>query len=152
MRQPIAIKGTEGLVLVYAKCCRPIPGDYINGLIKPGAGLEVHEAHCPLLNLYRQNPDKYVSLAWEEKIKGDFFVDLFIDILNQRGSLAEVALAISHAHSNIENIIVNDHDGRYFGISVTVTTHDRTHLARILRRIRKIANVLRVFRKKSQIV
>lgn len=148
---PLAIKGTEGIVVVYSKCCRPIPGDPIGGLTEAGHGLVVHVEHCPALEEYRHNPDKYVPLHWENKVPTDFPVDLRIDILNQRGSLASLALGISEAESNIENINAEEFDGRYISVNLTITTRDRVHLARILRKIRNNKNVIRVTRQKPRI-
>jgi guanosine-3',5'-bis(diphosphate) 3'-pyrophosphohydrolase len=148
---PLAIKGTEGIVVTYAKCCRPIPGDPIGGIIETGHGLIVHVEHCPELEEHRHNPEKYVPLHWENKILSDFPVDLRVDILNQRGSLASLALGISEIESNIENINAEEFDGRYISVNLTVTTHDRIHLARILRKIRNNKNVIRVTRQKPRI-
>jgi RelA/SpoT family (p)ppGpp synthetase len=148
---PLAIKGTEGIVVIYSKCCRPIPGDPIGGLTEAGHGLIVHVEHCPALEEYRQNPEKYVSLHWENKVPADFPVDLRIDILNQRGSLASLALGISDVDSNIENINAEEFDGRYISVNLTITAHDRVHLARILRKIRNNKNVIRVTRQKPRI-
>jgi guanosine-3',5'-bis(diphosphate) 3'-pyrophosphohydrolase len=147
---PLAIKGTEGIVVTYAKCCRPIPGDPIGGYVEKGHGLIVHIEQCPHLETHRQNPDKYVALRWEEKVSGDFPVDLRVEILNQRGSLARLALAISDADSNIENINAEEFDGRYFIVSLTVTVRDRPHLAKVLRKIRNAKNVIRVIRHKPR--
>ncbi|MBV8803190.1 MAG: bifunctional GTP diphosphokinase/guanosine-3',5'-bis pyrophosphate 3'-pyrophosphohydrolase [Gammaproteobacteria bacterium] len=148
---PLAIKGTEGIVVVYAKCCRPIPGDPVGGITEAGHGLVVHVEHCPALEEYRNNPDKYVPLHWENKVPTDFPVDLRIDILNQRGSLASLALGISEVESNIENINAEEFDGRYISVNLTVTTRDRIHLARILRKIRNNKNVIRITRQKPRI-
>jgi RelA/SpoT family (p)ppGpp synthetase len=151
-KQTLAIKGTEGIVVRFAKCCRPIPGDPIGGYIEPGLGLIVHIEHCPALDKYRHNPEKYVSLHWESKIKVDFPVDLGIDILNQRGSLASLALAISEAESNIAHIKAEEFDERDFSVHLTITVRDRVHLARVLRKIRINKNVTRVIRLKPQIL
>lgn len=147
---PLAIKGTEGIVVTYAKCCRPIPGDHIGGYIDPGHGLIVHVEHCPKLEKFHHNVDKYVPLRWEEKVQGDFPVDLKIEILNLRGSLAGLAYAISNSESNIENINAEEVDGRYFLVNLTVTVRDRVHLARIMRKIRKTPNVIRVIRQRPR--
>ncbi len=148
--QPLAIKGTEGIVVTYAKCCRPVPGDPIGGVIEKGHGLVVHVEQCPNIESYRENPDKYISLRWEDTVHGDFPVDLRIEILNQRGSLARLALAISDSESNIENINAEEFDGRYFSVSLTITVRDRIHLARVLRKIRNAKNVIRVIRHKPR--
>jgi RelA/SpoT family (p)ppGpp synthetase len=145
-----AIKGTEGIVVIFAKCCRPIPGDPIGGYIKPGRGLIVHVEHCPELIEYQKNPDKYISLHWEKNVQGDFPIDLSVSLLNQRGSLASLALTISEAGSNIAHINAEEFDGRYFSINLTVTVHNRIHLARILRKIRNNKHVGRVLRQKTK--
>lgn len=147
--RPLAIKGTEGIVVIYAKCCRPIPGDSIGGFLKPGEGVEIHEAHCAFLESYRQYPERYISLRWEDKVEGDFPVDIDVEILNQRGGLAALATTISEMESNIQQVQAADCDGRYFMVNLTITARDRTHLARILRAIHNLKNVLRVHRKKS---
>jgi len=144
---PLAIKGTEGIVVSFAKCCRPIPGDVIAGYIETGHGLVVHVEHCPTLQKYHYNPDHYVPLHWENKVHGDFPVDLGIDILNQRGSLASLAITISESESNIVNI---HFDERSFSVNVTITVRDRIHLARVLRKIRNNKNVIRVLRNKPR--
>jgi guanosine-3',5'-bis(diphosphate) 3'-pyrophosphohydrolase len=145
------IKGTEGIVVRFAKCCRPIPGDPIGGFIESGHGLVVHIESCPALDKFRHNHDHYVSLHWEPKIHTDFPVDLGVDIFNQRGSLAGLALAISEADSNIANIKAEEFDERDFSVHLTITVRDRIHLARVLRKIRKNKSVIRVIRLKPQL-
>lgn len=147
---PLAIKGTEGVVITYAKCCRPIPGDHICGFIEAGHGIIVHIDNCPTLANYRQHADKLIPLRWEEKVHGDFSVDLRIDILNQRGSLAGLAIIIADSESNIESINAEEFDGRYFTVNITITTHGRIHLAKILRKLRRAKNIIRVVRQKPQ--
>ena len=145
---PLVVKGTEGLVMTYAKCCRPIPGDQIGGLIKIGQGIEVHTLHCPQLERFHDQPDKYVTLLWEEKVEGDFAVDLKVDLVNRRGSLASLTLAISEADSNIENIRAQESDRHHFHVDITISVRNRTHLARIMRKIRKRKDVIRVVRRR----
>jgi len=146
--QPLVIKGTEGLVLSFAKCCRPIPGDHIAGLIKIGQGIEVHMLHCPHIEKYLHEPDRYVPLLWEDTIEGDFSVDLKVDIVNRRGSLASLALTISESDSNIEHIRAQESDRHHFNMEITISVHNRSHLARVLRKMRKRKDVIRVVRQK----
>ena len=127
---------------------RPIPGDHIGGFIKSGQGIEVHLLHCPNLEKYYGQSDKYVTLLWEEKVEGDFPVDLKVDLMNRRGSLAALTLAISEAESNIENIRAQESDRHYFHVDITLAVRDRIHLANIMRKIRKRKDVIRVFRHK----
>lgn len=148
---PLAIKGTEGIVVTFAKCCRPIPGDPIGGYIESGQGLQVHVEHCAILEKFHHNHERYVSLHWEKKVHGDFPVDLIVDILNIRGSLASLALTISETESNIINIKAEEFDENDFSVNITVTVCDRAHLAKVLRKIRNNKNVLHVKRIKAQI-
>lgn len=148
--QPLAIRGTEGIVVTYAKCCRPIPGDPIAGFLEVGHGLVVHAAACRVLTmLYGKQPEKHVALRWEAVVEGEFPVDLHIDILNRRGSLAELALAVADSESNIENISADESDKRYFAVNLTISAHSRTHLAKIFRRLRRAKNVVRVIRRRQ---
>lgn len=146
--QPLVIKGTEGLAISYAKCCRPIPGDHIAGIVKIGQGIEVHMLHCPHVEKFHHQPDKYVNLLWEEKIQGDFSIELKADLVNRRGSLASLALLISNAESNIVNIRAQESDRHHFHVDITISVRNRGHLARILRKIRKNKDVIRVLRHK----
>ncbi len=148
---PLRIKGTEGLAIAYATCCRPIPGDHIAGLIKTGQGIEVHMMHCPHIERHHHT-DKYVTLAWEEHVEGDFSVDLVVDLLNRRGSLASLTLAICEAESNIRNIRAQESDRHHFNVEITISVRDRLHLARIIRRIRKRKDVLHIGRHKAKAI
>jgi RelA/SpoT family (p)ppGpp synthetase len=148
---PLVIKGTEGLAVSYARCCRPIPQDHIAGLIIMGHGIEVHLLHCPNVERYHRELDKYVPLRWEEKIEGDFPVDVKVDLINRRGSLASLALALSEADSNIEHIRAQEVDPHHFHIDITIAVRNRKHLARILRKLRKKKDVVRIVRHKPQV-
>ncbi len=149
--RPLAIKGTEGIAVTFATCCRPIPGDPIGGYIESGHGLMVHIAHCPRLLKHQHDLDKYVSLHWEKNVVGDFSIDLNVHILNQRSSLASLALTIAESNSNIAHINAQEFDSHYFSVKLTITVHNRIHLARILRKIRNNNNVIKVVRQKPKI-
>lgn len=146
--EPITIKGTEGLVIHFATCCRPIPGDQIAGVIKVGHGVEVHLLHCPVIVKINRDPDKFLPLLWENKLHRDFSIDLQVDLLNQPGSLASLALAISEAESNIENIRAQERDRHHFNVDMTISVRNRAHLASIMRKVRKRKDILRVVRKR----
>jgi guanosine-3',5'-bis(diphosphate) 3'-pyrophosphohydrolase len=143
---PLVIKGTEGLVTSFARCCRPIPGDQIIGLMKVGHGIEVHLHNCPTLEKYHQQIDKYLPLSWQDGIEGDFSVDVKVALINRRGSLASLTLAISEAESNIEHIRAHEIDRHHFNVDITISVRDRIHLARILRKVRTRKDVLRIIR------
>lgn len=143
---PLAIKGTEGMVVSYAKCCRPIPGDAIVGFLSAGRGMIIHREICKNVSEVKRNPEKYVFVQWAEDVEGEFQVELRVDVLNKRGVLATVASAISDCEANIENVHVDERDSRHNALHFLVHIQDRSHLAQVLRRIRSISIVTRVSR------
>jgi len=148
---PLLIKGTEGLVMRYALCCRPIPGDPIAGLIDVGYGIEVHILSCPHIIPYHEDAERYVTLSWEAQTEGDFSVDLELDLVNRRGSLAALAFSISTTDSNIEHIRAQESDKHHFNVDITIAVRNRAHLARIVRKIRTCKDVIRVQRHRPSV-
>ncbi len=144
----LAIRGTEGSVVSFAKCCRPIPGDPILGFVSAGRGIVIHMRGCKNIREYKNSPERWVDVQWESNIQESFPVDIRVDSANQRGVLATVAATIAAEDSNIENVSIAEKDGRYSTMNFTVGVHDRAHLAQILRRIRSLEGVLRISRTK----
>ena len=147
--KPLAIKGTEGMVVHFAECCQPIPGDNIVGRFQQGRGILVHVSDCPSIKKARGNPEQFISLRWDEHVQGEFWVDITVDVANQRGVLATLATAISEAESNIGNINVDPRDGRHNAVTFSISVLNRTHLARVMRRLRANKVVMRLYRKKQ---
>ncbi|MBS0357700.1 MAG: bifunctional GTP diphosphokinase/guanosine-3',5'-bis pyrophosphate 3'-pyrophosphohydrolase [Proteobacteria bacterium] len=148
-QHPLQIKGTEGMVVRYATCCRPIPGDPIVGCIRAGYGITVHEERCEKVAKFRNKPERFVNMAWEDDIEGTFKVDLTAEVINQRGVLAQLAGAVSAAEADIDNITVDPRDGECSRVQLTIVVRDRLHLARVMRRIRAINSVTRLIRGKK---
>jgi (p)ppGpp synthase/HD superfamily hydrolase len=146
---PLLIRGTEGLVVAFARCCHPIPGDRIVGVLTAGRGIVVHRDNCGNLTEYRDQPEKLIEVQWEKKIKRDFPVELRAEVANQRGVLATMAAAIADMGSNIEHVNQQQRDDLTAVLSFVLAVRDRTHLARILRRLRGLPQVLRVSRSKA---
>jgi len=144
--RPLAIKGTEGMVVTFAKCCRPIPGDPIVGFVTAGRGIVIHAENCKNLAEYRNLPEKWIDVAWETEVQGEFPVEIRMGVVNQRGALATVAAAIAELDANIDNISLEERDGRFSTLTLVVEVHDRRHLARIMRRLRSIDLVARISR------
>ncbi len=144
-----AIRGTEGVVVSYARCCRPIPGDPILGFLSAGRGIVVHAEDCKNVAKFRKHPEQWIDVQWADKIEGVFPVSLRVDVKNQRGVLASVAAAIAEQDANIDTVNFDDRDGQYTSMDFTVEVRDRVHLARILRAIRRLETVVRVNRKKG---
>ena len=143
---PLAIRGTEGLVLNYAKCCTPIPGDPIVGHLSAGKGMVVHLDTCRNIAEIRHNPDKCIQLSWAKDVTGEFNVELRVELEHQRGLIALLAGSVNAADGNIEKIGMDERDGRISVVQLVVSVHDRVHLARVIRKLRAIKGVIRITR------
>ena len=142
----LAVRGTEGLVLKYGRCCYPIPGDPILGLLSAGRGLVVHRENCRNLGEQRDRSDRTVTLEWSNEPGAEFTVAIRAQTANRRGALAEMAAVIADHGSNIEHISFNERDGHTTAMTFVLTVRDRHHLAQIIRSLRRLNDVLRVQR------
>lgn len=146
---PLVIKGTEGMVVTLAKCCRPIPGDPIVGYFNPGKGIVVHHHECRNNKDERKKTAKWLEVEWCQNVEGDYPVEIRIELLNQPGTLATVASTISKMGSNIENVQIIDQDARVSVDIIVLTVKDRVHLANIMRQLKKLFIVLKIIRTKK---
>jgi len=144
----LTIKGTEGLVVSYGKCCYPIPGDLIIGQVLLGQGVMIHRERCSKIVKVKKDPKQWVNIEWEVKVHGEFQVPVVLDVINGRGVLASVAAAIAESNANIVNVHVDECDGKHNTITFIITVRDRSHLARLMRRLRMVCEVTRIVRGK----
>ena len=142
----LAIRGTEGMVVSFARCCRPIPGDTIAALFSPGRGIVVHRSECRNLGSLETKRDKRLDVEWANEPDGEFPTEIRVEIGNRRGALAVVAGAIAELGSNIENVHSREKDGMTTALEFLILVKGRVHLARIMRRLRQIPLVLRITR------
>jgi len=147
--QRLVIRGTEGAVVTFARCCHPIPGDPIVGFASAGRGVVVHHRDCANVREYRNHPDKWIDVQWETQVRGEFPVVLAVDVVNRRGVLAELAATISDTESNIESVTLDEKEGMITTIRFTISVHDRVHLARVMRRLRVLSSVIRITRRRA---
>jgi GTP pyrophosphokinase len=145
-KHPLAIRGTEGMVVSFAKCCHPIPGDAIIGIMTAGKGLVVHNIKCINTKRKTTSRDKWIHVYWANEINNEFTAEISIRTANEPGVLAVVASTISDAGSNIENIVFDEKLGSTTMITVLLTVEDRNHLARIMRSIHNIPQIYKVKR------
>ena len=132
-----------------APCCRPIPGDPIMGVINKGKGLIIHTHDCPAIAQFRADPDKWVDVEWDPETKKLFDVNIKLVVANQRGVLAKVAAGIADENANIENVAMEEEDGSaYASMIFTLQVENRDHLARVMRGLRQIPEVVRIARVK----
>jgi RelA/SpoT family (p)ppGpp synthetase len=143
---PLAIKGTEGMVVSFPKCCYPIPGDAILGFVSAGKGIVIHRQTCKNLAEFRNHPEKWVDVEWGGEVSGEFSTEIRVVITNQRGALAMAAAAISEQGVNIELVEMSEQDDRYVTMTFIIQVRDRQHLAQVLRAIRMLKPVSRISR------
>ncbi len=147
--EPLAIHGAEGMLISYARCCSPIPNDPIVGFFTSGKGVVIHTANCPNIVEMRKQPDRWLHVQWSEKVKGEFAVNLRIEVKNQRGVLGDVATQIAEQDSNINNVHVEERDGRTSTLRFNISVKDRLQLANIMRGIHNMPKVMKVVRSKG---
>ncbi|MGB2078350.1 MAG: bifunctional GTP diphosphokinase/guanosine-3',5'-bis pyrophosphate 3'-pyrophosphohydrolase [Vibrio sp.] len=145
----LPIRGAEGILLTYAKCCHPVPGDHIVAHVSPGRGLVVHRETCPNIRGYQKEPERYMSVEWSKDFEQEFITELKIDMQNYQGALADLTNVVASTGSNIHGIATEEKDGRLYTISLLLTTKDRIHLASIMKRIRVMPHVLKVRRARN---
>lgn len=146
---PIYIKGTEGTAVTFAECCWPIPGDSIVGVFAGKQGMVIHQDKCEKLAAYKNysNAQQNIHVLWEANIKSLFDVKIIVEVINERGMLAELAIAISESKANIEQVMTKDKDGGFYTLIIMqIEVRDRNHLAQVIRNLRKIKNVNNVYR------
>ena len=143
---PLYIRGSEGTVVDFGKCCHPIPGDPVMGFVSTGRGIVIHTTGCKNLSEFSDRPERWVEVAWEAGVDGEFPVGIRVDMANRKGVLATVAAAIAEMGANIDNVNIEHRDGLASSLNFVIEVRDRVHLARIMRRIRGIGEVSRIMR------
>jgi len=143
---PLVIRGTEGFLVNFARCCFPIPGDPIVGHISAEKGVVVHTDSCHNIAEHRDSPERIVPLRWAEQVTGEFDAELRIDLEKSRAAIAEIATRITSGDASIKRINVDDEAPRLSAVNVVIGVRNRVHLARVMKRIRTIKSVTRVSR------
>ena len=146
---PIHISGSEGIAVQFGNCCQPIPGDPIIGVIRKGKGLEVHRHDCTAVAKVRGDRGRWVDVEWEPTDGRLFNATLRVITREGRGVLARVANAISEADCNIQNVSMDTEQGIYFALNLTIEVRDRMHLATVMRGVRRVSEVMRIGRVRS---
>ena len=147
---PVVIDTSEGLIVQYGRCCHPIPGDPILGHMSPGKGIVIHLESCRNLKEIRLNPEKCMPLVWSSVVKGEFAVELKVEVTPERGFIAALAARMTEEDATIEHISVTEKDAFTSIVDVILTVRDRIHLADIMRRARSLKPVRRIYRVKNK--
>lgn len=145
----LPIKGADGVLLTFAKCCRPIPGDPIVAHVSPGKGLVIHHESCHNIRGYQKEPEKFMPVEWDKAIDQEFIAEIKVDMFNHQGALANLTAAINATASNIQSMNTEEKDGRVYSVYIRLTTRDRVHLANIMRKIRIMPDVIKVTRNRN---
>ena len=144
--KPLAIAGSEGMMVNYGRCCMPIPGDAIVGSISRGKGIVVHQDRCRTVADSLDNPERTIAVAWDQEVNGEFEASIKIEVVNQAGVIAQIAAAVADSNASIEGITRQERDAHISIIQLIAGVKDRVHLARVMRRIRSQKPVLRITR------
>jgi len=142
----LSIKGAEGLLVSFAKCCRPIPGDDIIAHVSPGKGLVIHRRECKNVRGHEDDPGRYFPVEWDNKPEAEFISEIRIEIINHQGVLARLTSSIATTGCNIDGLKTEEIDANIYFIDVALTIRNRKHLADVIRHIRKMPDVQRVTR------
>ena len=141
------IRGTEGMAVQLATCCRPIPGDAIVGSIKKGQGLVVHASDCGSIVRSRKNePDQWIDVEWDPRTTRLFQAAINAMVENRRGVLAKIASEIAAAGSNIDSITMAEDRAVFTNMHFVVEVANRQHLARVMRALRRLPDVKKITR------
>jgi len=144
---PLAIQGTEGLMIELAPCCHPIPGDPLMGIIRVGHGVKVHRESCERLQRMRRHPERMVPLRWEkDNDDEEFLTVLHLELVNERGVLADVATSASLAGTNIEDIRVIDRQEAHSVVEIELMVSSRDHLSEVFKQLRCVRSVVKITR------
>jgi GTP diphosphokinase / guanosine-3',5'-bis(diphosphate) 3'-diphosphatase len=143
---PLAIAGTEGLLVTYARCCFPIPGDAIFAFLSAGRGVVIHRENCVNVEDYRKHPEKWLPVTWQASQDRLFSSEIRVYVVNRTGMLAAVAAAIANLETNIDRVAIEEHGSDAVVLTFELRVRDRKHLARIVRVIRRMPDVVRVTR------
>ncbi|EIJ42606.1 (p)ppGpp synthetase, RelA/SpoT family [Beggiatoa alba B18LD] len=144
--RPLIIKGTEGVLMTFARCCRPIPGDEITAFVSSSKGITVHTKSCKNIAEYKHQYEKWLAVEWDAETEGTFFVDIRLDVPNRPGVLATVATTLYKLEVNIDQMSSEPRDGLNSIMKLTIHVRNRDHLASIMRQLRHLDVVTRVQR------
>ena len=146
---PLAIKGTEGMVVTYAGCCHPIPGDPIVGYLSAGRGLVIHTETCRNMVESGEKLEDLIDVRWEQGVDQEFSVELRVELEHDRNVIAIIASTVTSANANIERINMLEKDARLGIVNLVISVRDRVHLARVIKRLRTIKGISRILRSRS---
>ncbi len=142
----LAIQGTEGMVIHYARCCGPIPGDSITGHISTGRGLVIHRTDCRNIAFMKDDAEKCVYLEWSNSIDDEFIVNLDLKVESKRGLIASLATTAAATGANLLKVDITETDDALNTVHMDLTVKDRVHLATVMRKLKALKSVYKLSR------
>lgn len=147
-RDAILIKGIDNVMVRYARCCNPVPGDKVVGFITRGRGVTIHTADCQ--NIIDDDPNRRVEVEWDSTKEYTYPVRIRIYSEDKKGLLAEITSSISSNEANITNASVNTtEDHKAIGL-FELQVSDLNHLNKVIKGIERIKGVYRVERMRAE--
>jgi RelA/SpoT family (p)ppGpp synthetase len=143
----VAIRGTEGLLVTFSRCCHPIPDDEIVAVLSPGRGMAIHQVGCKnIRKLAKEEPQRILPMVWDDEPQGEFKASVRIELINHQGTLATLTNSITAMDSNIVSLQTDEKESNVYFVDIELTTLNRAHLARITKKIRTMPEVQKVSR------
>jgi len=142
----VRIQGVDGLMVRYAQCCQPVPGDAVTGYVTRGRGVSIHRADCPNLLLLEHEPERRLEIEWKEREGERFLVRLLLEGNDRRGLYADVASAVSATGTDIRAMELKALDAKAIG-SMLVEVENLNHLEKIMRAVRKVKGISDIARR-----
>lgn len=146
---PITIDASDSTLISYARCCRPIPGDPIVGHASTGKGIVVHRENCKNVKDLRNKNENIIHTNWSAKASGEYLTEIRVEVLTERGIIAQLATRIANTGTSIEGIQVDERDAEHSVINLIIAVNNRVHLANVMRKVRTMRSVERVVRAKN---
>ncbi len=145
--RPLGIVSNEGMVIHLAKCCRPIPGDRIQGIATAGRGIVIHQPECSNISAFRNHPERLIDVQWDPESDNLFQVMIDVVTENRRGVLATIASSLADTDCNIDHVDMDDRDGNTSLLEFLISVKNLKHLEKVLKKIRNLDFVLNAQRK-----
>ncbi len=142
----VKIQGADGLMVRYAQCCQPVPGDAVVGYVTRGRGVSIHRSDCPNLLILAHEPERRLEIDWTEQPGERFLVRLGIDGNDRRGLYADVAAAVAASGTDIRSLELKSVDGRVTGAAL-VDVENLAHLQKVMKGIRRVKGIVDVARR-----
>jgi guanosine-3',5'-bis(diphosphate) 3'-pyrophosphohydrolase len=143
----VAIRGTEGLLVSYSRCCHPIPDDAIVAVLSPGRGMGIHQTGCSnIRKLSKEEPHRVLVMQWGEDVLGNFHAALRIELINHQGTLATLTNTVASCSSDIVGLQTEEKESNIYYVDIELTIKNRLQLANVMRKIRTMPEVQRVSR------